>query len=387
MIHSGTAVKTRPPASEKLQVIDLLRTFSILSVMATHFVYVPPPDSSYQLLWRQLQKNGAYGVGIFFVVSGFLITRLIDGGKGRLFKPRLKEFYVRRLARIFPLFFLVVLLGIFVTFLLPGKMLHFNYCFWANPRQFDFLFWLSLFSFSFNWYMALSPNNLIALAWAVMWSLSVEEQFYFFYPRLLKMLGNQKRLLFILLIFIGGGPLWRLAAVLGAPQNPGLAKFASFGAFDQIAFGALLYLAAGKYKKFLSIHPVICLLACLSGVFLLVGTYASTNYMEHPADLVWGESLVALGSFLFLLGGLHLPLFESKLLAPLSWPGKYSYGNYLLHAFVFYYAYPLLVFHGDTLSAYFLFIVISTAVSALSFRFFEVPANRMVRGIFGFSPA
>jgi peptidoglycan/LPS O-acetylase OafA/YrhL len=171
--------------------------------------------------------------------------------------------------------------------------------------------------------------------------------------------------------------------VLLSPQNSGWVKFGSFGCFDQIASGALLYFIVRKYKKFFQLHAWLCVLACFSGGGILMGTYGWTHSLGHPMDTVYGASFIALGSFLFLLGGLHLSLFQSKFLTPLAWPGKYSYGIYLLHAFVFYYAYPLLIFHANVLIAFSLFIAISTVVAALSYHLFEVPTNRMIRGIFG----
>ncbi len=379
--------KTKPAAPVKLQIVDLLRSFSILSVMAAHFVYVPPPDPAYGWWWYHFQKNGAYGVGVFFVVSGFLITRLIDGqGKG-LFSPSFKTFYARRVARIFPLFFLTILLGLAAAYLLPRAMPRFNYCFLADPGQFNFLFWSSLFTFSFNWYCALSAGKLIAVAWGVMWSLSVEEQFYIFYPLLLKRLGRAGPYLAFLSAMVVLGPLWRFAMGRLSPSYSEWGKFGSFGSFDQIAFGALLYFVAKKYGPFLGLRPRLCALACLSGVALLALAYLGTDTYDHRSEDVVGASCVALGSFLLLLGGLHLRFFQSAFWAPLAWPGKYSYGIYLLHIFVFYFSYPLLIAHGDLLTAYVLFVLISTGVAALCYHFFEAPANLAVRRAFGLKAA
>jgi len=351
--------------------------------MVTHFVFVPPPGPLYRWLWFAFQKNGAYGVVVFFVVSGFLITRLIDGrGKG-LFKPALREFYVRRLARIAPLFFAVVLLGLGVTFLGPPAMPRFRYCFFADPGQFNGGFWLSLFTFTFNWYCAFGAQGAIGTAWGLMWSLSVEEQFYLFYPLLLRRLGSLGRLWVFLLAVIASGPLWRWAVAVGAPSYAERARFASFGSFDQIAWGALLYIVVKSHGDFFRRRSRLCAAACLSGAALLAAAYFATDPGRNLADNYFAFSLVALGAFLFLLGGLHLPVFGSRFLAPLAWPGKYSYGVYLLHIFVFYFAYPLIVHWQNLPSAYLLFVLFSTGVATLSYRFFEAPANRAVRRAFG----
>lgn len=355
--------------------------------MGTHFTFVPPPGPAYRWLWFAVQKNGSYGVVVFFVVSGFLITRLIDGRGARLFKPAIREFYVRRLARIIPLFLAVVLLGIGATFLWPPAMPRFRYCFFADPGQFNCGFWLSLFSFSFNWYCAFGTDQAIGTAWGLMWSLSVEEQFYLFYPALLRRLGGIRRLWGFLLAVIASGPLWRWAIALAAPHYAQRARFASFGSFDQIAWGALLYVVVKAYGDFFRRRPRLCGAACFSGTALLAAAYFATDPGQNPADGFFAFSLVALAAFLLLLGGLHLPFFESPFLAPLAWPGKYSYGVYLLHIFVFYFAYPLIVYWRTLPSAFLLFTLASTGVAALSYHFFEAPANRIIRKAFGFKPA
>src|SRR5512146_285122 len=102
-----------------MPVIDLVRTFSILVVMAGHFKGFPSPSWGFEL-WDQLQNNNAYGVTIFFVVSGFMITRILDKQPGGLFHPSYRTFYIRRTARILPLFLAMVVVGLFFTFAVPG---------------------------------------------------------------------------------------------------------------------------------------------------------------------------------------------------------------------------------------------------------------------------
>ncbi len=360
-------MKKTPKAPEKLQVVDLVRTFSILSVLAYHLYGTASPGPPFDGLWKSFSGNGVYGVFVFFVVSGFLITRLIDGQRGLLFSPRFKEFYVRRAARILPLLFLHVSIGAIIV---------------HNVTHFEPLFWISIFSFTFNWYQALHPNPVPGLYWGLLWSLSVEEQFYLFYPLVLKALGRARRLVYFGIGIVLLGVLWRGTFLLFPGKELLFHYKTSLGAFDQIALGALLYLASKKYRPYLLAHRNVSAWLCAAGALVVAGAYQFTN-TNVQADDIASPTLVALGAFLFILGGLHLPLFESKFWIPLTWPGKYSYGIYLFHSLIYFLIYPRLIQGQNTLVAFFLFALISTAVMALSYRFLEMPANHLVRKLFG----
>ena len=98
---------------KKLQILDLLRGFSILSVLAVHLQVLRPSPSNPLLrsLWEHFSIPGFYGVTIFFVISGFLITRLIDQNLNGLFHPDIRGFYTRRAARILPLLGVIAIVG------------------------------------------------------------------------------------------------------------------------------------------------------------------------------------------------------------------------------------------------------------------------------------
>ena len=154
-------------------------------------------------------------------------------------------------------------------------------------------------------------------------------------------------------------------------------KWGSFGFFDQIALGVLLYISQKRFGKFLSRNkPKSWGLAALGLITILV-TYFGT-FSEEDLDWVYGPFLIALGTFFLLLGGLNLRAFESKLWTPLTFPGKFSYGNYLLHVTVLYFLNPYGL-NLNVFAAYLIFVLVSTIVSALSFHLFEAPANRWVR--------
>ena len=368
-------------SSEKLQIIDLVRSVSILTVMALHLKpTLPLPSPLFRWAWDHFQRNGAYGVSIFFVISGFLITRLIDRQKEGLLKPVLRVFYIRRAARIFPLLFFVILAGLFFTYDLDDSSRKFYYCFKNPGIKLTPLFWVSLSTFSYNWFQVLNPLGYPGIYWAALWSLSIEEQFYLFYPLVLRKLKSLKNLAWVLggiivTAFIWRGGIYWLGIEGSAPSLRG-----SFGAFDQIAFGALLYLASQKFQDYLGKRPAACILLCGAGFLTTTLTYLGTSTAES-LDLVYGPFLIALGVSCFLLGGLHLPFFEARPLRLLALPGKYSYGNYLFNALVLYLIHPLL-WNLNIAAAFALFVLATTCLSAVSFHFFETPANQFTRRYF-----
>ncbi|HTC20476.1 MAG TPA: acyltransferase [bacterium] len=364
----------------------MVRGFSILSVLCLHLMQstaVKPPQNYWvEKFWFFISRNGTYGVFLFFVISGFLITRMLAAVSPSLFRPRFKEFYIRRAGRILPLLVLTVAAGACMVYFFNAPTPGYYYCF-RNPRaSFDFSFWSSLATFSFNWYRILHENisPSLGLHWDVLWSLSIEEQFYFFYPLILAWLGSEKRFLWFLTAAVVLAPLASWAAYRCHPHSF-LIFMNSFTAFGSIALGALLYFLTDRFGGFLGKREKICGCFCFLGVLVSLVIYFGTSILDSR-DCVFGPLAMSAGLFFFLLGGIPLGLLESKRFWIFALPGKVSYGAYLLHAGVLYFISPFLF--GKDASLYFIvFIVVTTGISWLSYRFFEIPANRWIRRTFG----
>jgi peptidoglycan/LPS O-acetylase OafA/YrhL len=140
--------------------LDGLRAFSVLAVILGH-----TRDASldhFRLL--KAFRNGGQGVAVFFVLSGFLITHLLLKEKGRTGTLNLKEFYFRRTMRIFPPFYVFVLVvGILTFFHLAS----------VDSRSF-------LAALTYTWNYVPQANDSWVLGHC--WSLSLEEQFYLLWP-------------------------------------------------------------------------------------------------------------------------------------------------------------------------------------------------------------
>lgn len=153
---------------------------------------------------------GRLGVNLFFVLSGFLITSLLLKEKDCQGKINFKAFYQRRILRIWPLYFLILLIGFFI---LP------NFDYWKIPSDIfppiENYFWTKLFL-----YIIILPNLAVVIFREIVgvsqvWSLGTEEQFYLVWPFIIERF--RKNLLFVMLsilvlywvILIGSGRLVR----------------------------------------------------------------------------------------------------------------------------------------------------------------------------------
>ena len=130
--------------------------------------------------------------------------------------------------------------------------------------------------------------------------------------------------------------------------------------------------------KFFSKNQGISSVVMSGGLFILVVTYLNTFPVGVPLDCIYGPTLIAIGLFLFLLGGLHLPFFENKYLKLFSLSGKFSYGNYLFHISVLYFIHSFL-WNLNIFFAFLVYVFVTTSISAFFYRFFEVPSNKFIR--------
>lgn len=128
--------------SERIVSIDLLRAFAIFVVVAGHSRtgLLFPISPWIQWIWDQLSTHAVLGVYVFFVVSGFLITRLLDHSPNGLLHPSYRWFYSRRAGRILPLLLLVLFFGAMMYQLVDPQSHRSAYCFRGTDAPYDILF-------------------------------------------------------------------------------------------------------------------------------------------------------------------------------------------------------------------------------------------------------
>jgi peptidoglycan/LPS O-acetylase OafA/YrhL len=363
---------------ERLRIVDLLRTLSILLVLAWHVRSYTPIGPPYwpavARVWNIGSQNGHYGVTVFFVISGYLITRTTLDRAMDLGSVSVRDFYVRRIGRIVPLLALSVFLGAAILALRPdSEALRVLF---RGRAPHTPLFWLSIFTFSFNWLRVFSEDE-FGLHWDILWSLSIEEQFYLVFPWVLRWSRSRERLGTVLALVVLQGPIVRL--VLSLSPHRFATFMNSFGAFEMIAMGSLLSLSSDALDATFSSKRWLARLTAAYGVVLFVVTYVAVP--RGDAALIFEPTFLALGSTLFLAGGAHLPFFRAGAWRLLTMPGQMSYGMYLLHPLVFYGMWP--AFPGlDGTTALIVSAFTTVGGAYLVFRVYERPANRWIRAWF-----
>ena len=257
---------------------------------------------------------GHFGVQLFFVLSGFLITSILlrekpEPGESR--GPVLKQFFIRRALRIIPAYSLVLA-----------------------------VVWLANFSdtrATIAWHASYLTNMQIFLAKSYsplshFWSLSVEEQFYLIWPWVV-LWTSPRTLLRVLIGMIIGAPFLQVALVTFLPQYESTVLMPV--AADALGVGALLALVEG-HAMWKAIFRPIPWLVCLP-LFLLL----QSNYHLTGQVLPWGaeavRKTVMVVSFTLLISGAATG-FRGPVGWVLSHPlltgvGKISYGIYLIHNF------------------------------------------------------
>jgi len=215
----------RPAAGESLAAVvvrrhlpalDGLRAIAVLVVIVYHAGYARVP--------------GDLGVSIFFVLSGFLITRLLLGEWERTGDVSLRRFYLRRALRIFPAYYAFILLTMAADTVLGAR--------WAPGRV------AAAFGYVYNYYNAIHLGRPFDTAHA--WSLSVEEQFYLLWPALFILLARrgERALRLGLLAAIAAVLAWRSWLYLGAGAGQHYVYNALDTRLDNLAVGCFLAVVA-----------------------------------------------------------------------------------------------------------------------------------------------
>jgi len=297
---------------------DGLRGIAIFLVMTHHFW----PRFGYWSEWASVPHLGWIGVDLFFVLSGFLITGILLDSKD---SPHyFRNFYARRVIRIFPLYYLVVIAAFIGIPAMQGGA-------WSTSefvRESGSPWWYLLYQGNLREAIV---GHEPAYVLAPLWSLSIEEQFYMLFPLLVLMLDRKTltRTLLALLVF---APLFRFATTLIWPENERIQYLATPSRVDVLSMGGLLALAFRTDSRWIQTGRLRALfwpaLAVVVITFALGGLDRTRLFGR-----VLGYSVV--GFFFMIAVAYALSLRESASTAwlrvrPLMGLGKICYGVYLL---------------------------------------------------------
>src|SRR5438034_997951 len=238
--------------------IAQLRGIAVLMVVVLHYTHGFP--ISYSAI--EAIGNGYYGVIFFFAISGFLITGNLLERYRTVASVNLREFYVMRGARIVPC--LALILVVLSSISLLTKDIE-GFVFLPGFNVADAV--AHVLTFTFNHYYAAGASG--TMAWAVLWSISIEETFYVAFPIVGIVLRTEQLLIAALCILVVSGLLARHDGDL----------YGYFGCFDVMVMGVLAAIAARRLSGRVprrALRPMQ-----LAGAVLAFGTYVFLNIGAH----------------------------------------------------------------------------------------------------------
>ena len=374
----------------RFDTIDLLRGLAVLGVVLLHVSILfstskhPVGQSLPPWLHFVVLNSGGNGVSTYFAISGFLITLISIRRFGNLSFMDPKAFYRIRFARIAPL--LVLLLCVLSVLHLASVP---HYRIKSSVGTLPQALFAAL-TFQVNWFEAV--RGWLPAHWTVLWTLSVEEMFYLFFPLfcivLLKRSWGVPAFVSLLSGFIIFGPFARTPCYT---TNDMWGYQSYLGNVDNIALGCLFAMLAdriGKASRLVrSKWPLVLkLVGAAMMLFIVFWVWPKVIFGWHiKHDLARSGTdvtVIGFGACLVMLGSVLRPTAGSFWTAPLRWLGRCSYEIYLTHEFavVFVHAVFLRVHRGALALWICVVVVLAGFLGFLLARFVSEPANRALRG-------
>ncbi len=362
--------------NQRFHSIDALRFFAFFKVFLLHI----PLQGDTMPWFKLLKRGGGIGVVFFFVLSGFLITYILSQEKNKSNRLDILRFLKNRALRIMPLFFLVVIFAL--AFPEP----------WASSLGFRMIGggyepqWWSSLTFLENYQMTAHDNFPRNTPLVVFWSLCIEEHFYLLWCFIIAFLPL-RHLPKILLAFWFAAPIFRLLYAHYIP-NSTIEDNDLFTNIDLFAAGGLLgFLVATKHnwlsEKINAIAVFYQYIFIVFLIFLIVFEKEISTFLglTHILKLNIFSILFTLLIALFVVKNSHLKISEQHILSQL---GKMSYGLYVFHLIFVHLFFQYCINHNILLdnplyvfSFMLLTFVASTALSWLSYHYFEMPILKL----------
>lgn len=367
MALTDPEITTTSKSERYIPAIDGLRAISVIAVLLYHLT----------LPWW---PGGFLGVDLFFVISGYVITRLILDSIERSSALDLRRFYRSRIRRLFPaLIFMVVTTTLFIGVWAPETVKRF-----VSDLPF-------LFTGLMNWALVAREQDYFSTIGRPpllqhTWSLAVEIQFYLLWPLILlfvlRFFGKKRIPAFALFFALASGTLLFLYSVKIDAESSSSVSHVYFGS-DTHSIGLFLGSAlavrwiprnfsaeiAKGAKNFIDGFGIAALIGLLA-LFLFVDPNDPTLYrIAFPLTAIFG--------CMFLMSVVHPAsrLANQITRAPMMWIGERSYGIYLWHWVVFQVTRPSVDLVGEDWALYSLRILIVFALADISYRWIEVPVR------------
>ena len=281
--------------------IDILRCYAVLSVVFSHYPIIKS-NAFLKYIYECLP-----GVPLFFTISGFLITKILLNQKGKQSTFKLfKSFYMRRVLRIFPVYYLTIIALLITNFHPYIKQLPYDLLYITNFK----------IAYDGGYHNTFAPH---------FWSLAVEEQFYLFWPFVVFIgsLVTIKR--FALGILILGFSSIAFSYII---KDYYFIVDRTTGPLSYLGLGCVLayYFTKSNLPQYFTQHKTKIALACLS--LFLFNFFALEANVDF--SLIFSHLLFAVLILFSATSKGHPPI----VIKPLLFIGKISYGIYVYHMFI-----------------------------------------------------
>lgn len=374
-------VPDRPPAmnpvprAARFDGVDTMRGLSIIAVVLHHinlrmmFDHVSIESLFPAQLGKVLFWNGANGVAVFFAISGFLITTNSLRRWGPLEQIHVLDFYRMRFARIVPLL---------VALLLLLSALHLaNATGFVIPPERGSLgrALVAATTFHINWLEA--TRGYLPGSWDVLWSLSVEEMFYIFFPLICLLSKSWRALVPVMAIFVVLGPFARTILT----HNELWSEYGYLACMDGIALGCLAALAAPALRATSAWLWALRLIGAGMVMLIMLARPMVAKLYLYKTGL--DVTVLALGTCLLLVAIVQGSKEGRWPTATIRWFGRNSYEIYLTHMFVVLWGVQLFMAMGlgkaGAIFWYVAMLGLSGWVGGLVATWYSEPMNRRLR--------
>ena len=364
----------------RLEGVDLLRGLAIFFVLMNHvnmrllgakvpYTHGLPVQLVHSLVW-----NGQFGVQIFFAVSGFLITSTTLRRWGSLSLVNVREFYQLRFARIGPS--LLLLLAVLSSL----HLAHIEQ--FVVSQKTGGLGRALLAALAFHINLLEARRGYLPPSWDIMWSLSVEEMFYLFFPLACLLFRRVRFLLIALLVFVVLGPFARAYAF---NHNPVWREYSYLGGMDAIALGCLTALFVARRRLSRSMLWMVGSWGAAFLIFIL--GFSVRAYTWGLGRIGLDMTILALGACMVIAVVAQTQWSAPRILTPLLKAGRRSYEIYLTHVFVVLGIFNIFVAANKPMKAvsalFIIVIVVAVVLGELVARCYSEPMNRWLRERWG----
>jgi len=353
--------------------LDVLRFVAFFLVFLNHSLPDGPDSRIAGLLGSRAQlfydavTTCSFGLSLFFTLSAFLICELLLREKNASGAVAVKHFYLRRILRIWPLYYFGIAIGV-LTALLPG----------GESSSIGRLGWFAIFLGAWDVARTGWLNN----AMAPLWSISVEEQFYLIAPWIVKFATRKMLIAFsAAVIVLSNCRLFFLGRELAANHRVWANSLVQFECF---AAGILLSILLGGRLPKLAAWQRLALIAISLGCWWYAIHGLHTQFdsdKDNPGSwpLIAGYALAALGSVTMLVAFLGT---SAKMPRWAVYLGRISYGLYVFHGLALMAVFALFPVGGPYRALLYIMklgstLALTALLAAISYRYLESPFLRL----------